>query len=93
MDDEKRVQKEQRLNFTVSSSITVEKDCNVQCTSKFYPLHVVSEWRKPGSNNKRLKAAIVLPSGIDGNFTVRVFVDGGSIILSVTWTSPIVDLL
>lgn len=39
-----------------------------------------------------MTVAIVLPSGVDRNFTVRVSPDGHNLLLSVTWPSPIVDL-
>lgn len=60
---------------------------------QFNPLHLTSYWVEPGTTNRMVSVAIVLPSGVGPeDFSVRVVEGGRELELKVEWPVPLVNL-
>jgi hypothetical protein len=70
------------------------EDTIVPYDVEFAPMHLISEWVQPGTTQKRLNVAIVLPSGLTpDDYSVRVENDGATLVLRCVMPRVLSDSL
>ena len=81
-------------NNESDEDVDFEPDEKCKVTGSYYPIYFLSHWKEGHTRRDRVPVAILLPSGIvKVSFRIRVPNGGKALELSITWPSPMIDML